>query len=77
MDPCYLKTEKFSAQHFRGRKKRMTVISSQKIWFTAIWSTKKMDPSYLEVEKNDSQLFRARRTVSQLFGERRKGTLLF
>ena len=28
-----------------------TAISSQKNWFAAISSTKKMDPSYLEVEK--------------------------
>ena len=31
---------------------RMTAISSQKIWFTAISSTKKVDPIYWEVEKN-------------------------
>ena len=30
----------------------MTAISSQKNWFTAIWSTKKMLLSYLQVKKN-------------------------
>ena len=30
----------------------MTSIESQKIWFTANRSTKKMIPSYLEIEKN-------------------------
>ena len=45
---------------------KMTAISSQKNWFTAI-----LDPSYLEDEKTGSQLFRARKTVLQLFGERK------
>ena len=31
-----------------------------------------MEPNYLEVEKLGSQLFLARKTVSQLFGERKK-----
>ena len=31
-----------------------------------------MDPSYLEIEETGSQQFRARKTVSQLFGERKK-----
>ena len=35
----------------------MTSIESQKNWFTASISTKKMFPSYLEVEKTVSQLF--------------------
>ena len=35
----------------------MTSIKSQKNWFTASKSTKKMFPSYLEVAKSDSQLF--------------------
>ena len=48
---------------------RMTAISSQKIWFTAIWSMKIMDPNYFKVEKKGSQLFRGRKTVLQLFGE--------
>ena len=30
----------------------MTSIKSQKNWFTASWSTKKMFPSYSEVETN-------------------------
>ena len=48
----------------------MTTIYSQKNWFTAIRSTKKMFPSYLEVEKKGSQLFRACQTLLKLFGER-------
>ena len=37
----------------------MTSIKSQKNWFTASGSTKKMFLSYLEEEKTGSQLFRA------------------
>ena len=44
VDACYLETTK---------------CISQKNWFTASRSTKKMFPSYLEVEKTGSQLFRA------------------
>ena len=36
-----------------------------------------MFPSYLEVEKTGSQLFRACKTLLQLFGERKIGSLLF
>ena len=50
----------------------MTSIYSQKNWFTAIKSTKKMFPNYLEVEKTASQLFRACQKLLQLFGEREK-----
>ena len=50
----------------------MTSILSQKNWFTANRSTKKMFHSYLEVEKTGSQLFRAFQTLLQLFGERKK-----
>ena len=37
----------------------MTSIESQKNWFTALRSTKKMFTSYLKVEKTGSQLFGA------------------
>ena len=69
MNPCYMEPLKCSSQLFGARKKRMTAVSSQKLWFTAIWSTKKMDPDYLKVEKNGSQPFRSRKIVSQLFAE--------
>ena len=36
-----------------------------------------MFPTYLEVEKTGSQLFRACKTLLQLFGERKIGSLLF
>ena len=36
-----------------------------------------MFPSYLQVEKTGSQLFRAGKTLLQLFGERKCGSLLF
>ena len=36
-----------------------------------------MFPSYLEMEKTGSQLFRARKTLLQLFGEGKSGSLLF
>ena len=49
----------------------MTSIESQKNWFTASRSTKKMCPSYLEVGKTGSQLFRAGQTLLQLFGDRK------
>ena len=50
----------------------MTSISSQKNWFTVIWSTEKMFPSYLELEKKGSWQFRARKTLLQLYRERKK-----
>ena len=50
VDACYLGPQKCSSQLFGAMKKRMTAISCQKNWFTAIWSPKKMDPSYLVVE---------------------------
>ena len=59
VDPCYLETKKCSSQLLGARKKIKTTIYSQKKWFTAIRSTKKMLASYLEVEKSGSQLFRA------------------
>ena len=59
VDPCYLETKKCSSQLLGARKKIITSIYSQKNWFTAIRSTKKMLASYLEVEKSGSQLFRA------------------
>ena len=55
----------------------MTSIKSQKNWFTASRSTKKMFPSYLEVEKTGSQLFRILQKLLQLFAERKSGSLLF
>ena len=36
-----------------------------------------MFPSYLNVGKTGSQIFRARQTLLQLFGERKKRSLLF
>ena len=54
VDPCYLKTKKCSSQLLGVRKKIMTSIQSQKTWFTASRSTKKMFPSFLEVEKTGS-----------------------
>ena len=36
-----------------------------------------MFPSYLKVEKTGSQVFLARQTLLQLFGERKKWSLLF
>ena len=59
VDPCYLETKKCSSQLLGGRKKIMTSIYSQKNWFTAIMSTKKIFPSRFEGEKTGSQLFRA------------------
>ena len=59
VDPCYLETKKCNSQLSGKRKKIMTSIQSQKNWFTACRSTKKMFPSYLEVEKTGCQLFRA------------------
>ena len=47
VDPCYLESQNCILQLFGASKKVMTAISSQKNWFTAIWSTTKMDPSYL------------------------------
>ena len=55
---------------------KMTAISIQKNWFTAIWSTIKTDPIYFQVEKTGSQLFRTIKTVSQRFGVRKSGSLL-
>ena len=57
--PCYLGTKKCSSQQLGARKKIMTSMQSQKIWFTASRSKKNMFPCYLEVEKAGSQLFRA------------------
>ena len=54
MDPCYLETKKCSSQLLGARIKMMTSIYSQKNWFTAIRSTKKIFPSYLEEEKTGS-----------------------
>ena len=54
VDPYYLETKKCSLQLLGARKKIMTSIKSQKNWFTASRSTKKMFPSYLEVEKTGS-----------------------
>ena len=45
---CYFETKKGSSQLLGARKKIMTSIYSQKNWFTAIRSTKKMLASYLE-----------------------------
>ena len=59
VDPCYLETKNCSSHLLGARKKIMTSIYSQKNWFTASRSMKKMFPSYLEVEKTGSQLFRA------------------
>ena len=59
VDPFYLQTKKCSSQLLGARKKIMTYIKSQKNWFTASSSTKKMFLSYLEEEKTGSQLFRA------------------
>ena len=59
VDPRYLETNKCSSQHLGARKKIMTSILSQKNWFTASRSTKKMFPSYFKVKKTGSQLFRA------------------
>ena len=59
VDPCYLETKNCSSQLLGARKKIMTSIQSQKNWFTASRSTKKMFPSSLQVGKNGSQLFRA------------------
>ena len=36
-----------------------------------------MFPSYLKVEKTGSQVFLVRQTLLQLFGERKKWSLLF
>ena len=47
----YLELEKSSLQLFGARKKRMTAIASQKNWFTAIWSSKKVVYNTLEQEK--------------------------
>ena len=55
----------------------MTSIQSQKNWFTASRSKKKVFPSYLEVKKTGSYLYRACQTLLQLFGERKSGFLLF
>ena len=52
VDPCYLETKKCSSQLLGARKTIMTSIQSQKNWFTASRSTKKMFPSYSEVETN-------------------------
>ena len=46
VDPCYLETKKCSSQQLGARKKIMTSILSNKNWFTASRSTKKMFPSY-------------------------------
>ena len=54
MDPCYLETKKGSSQLLGERKKIITSIYSQKNWFTAIRSTKKMLASSLEEEKTGS-----------------------
>ena len=59
VDPCYLETKKCSSHLLGARINIMTSIQSQKNWFTASRSTKKMFPSYLKVEKTGSQLFRA------------------
>ena len=59
VDPSYLEIKKCSLQLLGARKKIMTSIKSQKNWFTASSSTKKMFLSYLEEEKTGSQLFRA------------------
>ena len=59
VDPCYLETKNCSSQLLGARKKIMTSIKCQKIWFTDSRSTKKMFPSYLELEKTGSQLFQA------------------
>ena len=56
-DPFYLQTKKYSSQLLGARKKIMTSIKSQRNWFTASSSTKKMFLSYLEEEKTGSQLF--------------------
>ena len=56
----YLKSEKLvhsQQEHEKNVSQIMT--KSQKKWFTASKSTKKMFPSYLEVAKTGSQLFRA------------------
>ena len=42
LDPCYLETKKCTSQLLGARKKIMTSISSQKNWFTASKSTKKI-----------------------------------
>ena len=54
VDPCYLETKKCSLHLLGARKKIITSIQSQKNWFTASRSTKKMFPSFLEMEKTGS-----------------------
>ena len=72
VESCYMETKKCSSQLLGAKKKIMTSIQSQKIWFTVSRSKKKMFPSYLEVGKTGSQLFRASQTLLQLFRERKK-----
>ena len=59
VDPCYWETKKCSSKLLGAKKMIITCISSQKNWFTAIRSTKKMFPSSFQVEKTGSQLFRS------------------
>ena len=51
--------QKIQVTSVRSKEKDYDIYLSQKNWFTASRSTKKMFPSYLEMGKTGSQLFRA------------------
>ena len=68
VDPCYFETKKCSSQLLRARKKIMTSIYSQKNWFTAIRSTKKMFPSY-RTGRNIGEINIWRNSQIKAFGE--------
>ena len=79
VDPCYLETKKCSSQLLGARKKIITSIYSQKNWFTAIRSTKKMRaiiwkwkkliPSYFEPDKHCCSYLEREKSGSLLFGD--------
>ena len=56
---------------------RITAILSQKIWITAIWSTKIMDPNYCKVEKKVHSYFEAGKLFYSYMEKEKSGCLLF
>ena len=71
VDPCYLETKKCSSQLLGGRKKIMTSIYSQKNWFTAIRSTKKVSKLFRSGKNCILAILSLTKTVAAIWRERK------